>query len=162
MEFISCEGIEYPKFQSEGFASKYTFSFAREFCKGIGYDIGCNRPEWALEGSIPIDLVFNDSYDAYHLPDGYVDYIFSSHCLEHLPNWVEALTYWDTKIKKGGCIYLYLPDYSQRYWRPWNNKKHIHILFPDVIRNFFEKLSYSNILIGQTDLNNSFTVVAIK
>jgi SAM-dependent methyltransferase len=162
IELIEYEGVTYPKFQSLGCSANYTFTFAKEFCKGVGYDIGCNRKEWALEGAIPIDLIFDDPYDAYNLPDGKVDYIFSSHCLEHLPNWVSALEYWDTKIDKDGVIYLYLPHYSQTYWRPWNNKKHIHILQPEIIRNFFEKKSYSNIFVGEKDLNNSFTIVAIK
>jgi hypothetical protein len=162
MEFIKFDGVEYPQYQQEGFAAQFTFPFAKKFCKGEGYDIGCNRMEWCLYGAIPIDPTITKDYDAYKLPEGEVDYIFSSHCLEHLSNWVTALDYWDTKIKKGGCIYLYLPDYSQRYWRPWNNKKHIHVLNPDIIRNFFENKSYSNILISGVDLNNSFTVVAIK
>ena len=38
-------------------------------------------------GSTPIDLDFDDPYHADNLPDGEVDYIFSSHCLEHVPDW---------------------------------------------------------------------------
>jgi hypothetical protein len=27
-------------------------------------------------------------------------------------------------LNENGTLFLYLPDYSQEYWRPWNNKKH--------------------------------------
>ena len=109
---------DYPYLQQDGFAAQYTFPFAQKFCAGTGYDIGCMKKEWAFPGSIPIDSDFDDPWDAYSLPKGDVDYIFSSHCLEHLIHWVNALDYWTNQLKHGGVLYLYLPDYSQEYWRP--------------------------------------------
>jgi predicted SAM-dependent methyltransferase len=52
------------------------------------------------------------------LPDELVDYIYSSHCLEHVDNWIETLEYWIKNLKDGGILFLYLPDFSQKYWRP--------------------------------------------
>lgn len=156
------KGKSYPSFQKEGFASKFIFPFAKEFCKGKGYDIGFNRPEWKLEGAIGIDSNLPDEYDAYNLPDDEVDYIFSSHCLEHLPDWVGVLNYWTSKIKNGGTLFLYLPDYSQEYWRPWNNRKHVNILNPDIIKDYLKDKGYEYIFTSGVDLNNSFTVVGIK
>ena len=164
MNIITFNNNKYPEFQSKGFASQFAFSYAKHFCIGKGYDIGCNRIEWAFPNSIPIDPVLNE-YDAYNLPDGEIDYIFSSHCLEHLPNWVNALDYWISKLKSGGILFLYLPHYDQEYWRPWNNRKHVHIFTPNIIKDYLIQNEYINqetIFVSERDLNHSFMAVAQK
>lgn len=45
METIEFNGKIYPKFQSEGFASQFAFPYAKKVCKGVGFDVGCNRIE---------------------------------------------------------------------------------------------------------------------
>lgn len=165
MEFIENQYGRYPVYQSQGFAAQFAFPFADKFCTGIGYDIGCNRKEWALKSAIPVDpQIEGCTYDAYNLPEMPVNFIFSSHCLEHLPDWVEAINYWHSRLAPGGCLFLYLPHYSQQYWRPWNNRKHIHALDPKIIKDFLEeKGCWKDILVTDSpDLNNSFYVVAHK
>ena len=147
----------YPAFQAEGHAAQFAMPFAKHVCKGTGYDVGCNKPEWALPGAVPIDLTFNNGFNAENLPEGEVDYIFSSHCLEHIASdWYGILQYWKSKIKPGGTLFLYLPDYSQEYWRPWNNRKHVHAFTPRIIADAFDALDLSNRFISEIDLNNSF------
>jgi len=162
MNLIEYKNKKYPHFQSIGNASQFAIPYAKYFCNGDGFDIGCNRIEWAYPGAQPIDLNLDDEWDALNLPDRQVDYIFSSHCLEHLPNWVDALDYWSTKLKVNGTLFLYLPDYSQEYWRPWNNKKHVHVLDAIIIKDYLEDKKYSNIFYTGADLNNSFMIVAEK
>ena len=162
MNLIEYKNKKYPHFQSIGNASQFAIPYAKYFCNGDGFDIGCNRVEWAYPGAQPIDLNLDDEWDALNLPDRQVDYIFSSHCLEHLPNWVDALDYWGTKLKVNGTLFLYLPDYSQEYWRPWNNKKHIHVLDAIIIKDYLEDKKYTNIFYTGTDLHNSFMIVAEK
>lgn len=164
MNTIEFNGKQYPAFQAEGFAAQFAFPFAKKVCTGVGFDIGCNRKEWKLDGAIPIDLTFNDGYDAMRLPEGVQpNFIFSSHCLEHLPNWVGALNYWTERLQHGGTLFLYLPDYSQEYWRPYNNRKHIHIFEPKIIEGYlYESKKYKNIFISGVDLNNSFMAIAEK
>ena len=87
MEVIEFSNKKYPKFQSEGNASQFSIPFAKHFCKGYGYDIGFCKEEWKLPGARGIDITQNDGYDANNLPsDTLVDYIYSSHCLEHVDN----------------------------------------------------------------------------
>ena len=162
MNLIEYKNKKYPAFQAEGNASQFAIPFALHFCKGDGFDIGCNRVEWAYPGAQPIDLNLVDEWDALNLPDRQVDYIFSSHCLEHLPNWVDALDYWGTKLKSNGTLFLYLPDYGQEYWRPWNNRKHIHVLDAMVIKDYLIDRKYTNIFYSGRDLNDSFMIVAEK
>lgn len=156
---------QYPKFQAEGNASQFAIPFAKHFCQGDGYDIGCNREEWAYPGATPIDLIFDDPWNAYNLPDKEVDYIYSSHCLEHLTDWVAALDYWITKLKpadhksQSGVLFLYLPHYNQEYWRPWNNKKHKHIFTPEILRDYMEDRGFIHIFNSDRDMNDSFMIV---
>lgn len=163
MELINFKGKNYPAFQATGNASQFAIPFAKHFCKGIGYDIGCMKAEWAFPGAIPIDLSFNDGYHATNLPktkNGLVDYIFSSHCLEHIDGWVGVLDYWKTNLVHGGIIFLYLPDYSQEYWRPWNNRKHRNIFTPQILEDYFKDRGFVNIFKSGVDLNNAFMIVA--
>lgn len=161
IETINFKGIDYPKFQSEGFASKFAFPFAQQVCKGIGYDIGCGKLEWALPKSIPVDINLGE-YNATNLPDKKVDYIFSSHCLEHLDKWVVVLDYWKSKLKDGGVLFLYLPCYSQTYWRPWNNRKHVNIFTPEIIKDYLLDNGYKNVFVSERDLNDSFMTMGEK
>ena len=162
MDLINYKNKQYAQFQEIGYAAQFAIPFAKYFCNGVGVDIGCKNREWALPESIPIDVSFDNSYHANNLPDVKLDYIFSSHCLEHIPNWIETMEYWYNRLEKNGILFLYLPDYSQEYWRPWNNKKHLHIFTPQIIEDFMVDLGYNNIFKSGIDLNNSFMVVGEK
>lgn len=188
----------YLKIQAEGFASKFAFAFAKEFCKGFGVDVGCNRLEWSFnhknliqadnqhiytsqfsysglcgqlkkfqvvekydgQFSFPIDPTIN-GYDATNFPDfcDDLDYVFSSHCLEHIPDYVEALQYWKSKLKVGGVLFLYLPSSTQRYWLPQHNRKHYHAFTPELIKECLTDLGFTNVFASGIDLNQSFTVI---
>ncbi len=158
----SQEGNIYPAFQTDGNAARFIMPFAKEVLSGKGVDIGCKNPEWAIPGAIPIDLSFDDEWDAINLPDGHFDYIFSSHCLEHIPDWVGVLDYWATKIKSGGVLFLYLPHYSQTYWRPWTNRQHVNILTPEYMSDYFVARGWKNIMVSERDLYNAFATIAEK
>jgi predicted SAM-dependent methyltransferase len=152
---------EYPEFQSRGNASQFAIPYATHVCTGIGVDVGCNREDWKFPGAIAVDPVINE-FDALNFPYENLDYIFSSHCLEHLLNWVDVLDYWTSKLKSGGVLFLYLPDYSQSYWRPWHNRKHVNIFTPDIIVDYMRDNEYQNIFKSGVDLNNAFMVMGSK
>jgi predicted SAM-dependent methyltransferase len=162
LECIEFEGDQYLAFQSKGNAAQFAFPFAKHICKGSGYDVGYSKPEWKLPGAIGIDLAdIKDEYNADNLPEQKVDFIFSSHCLEHVPNWSRTLQYWIDHVKIGGIIFLYLPDMSQKYWRPWSNFKHNHVFTPEIVKALFnDNKRTQKLFVSQVDLNNSFMVVA--
>ena len=159
IETVTFNNREYPKFHTTGFAAQYAFPFARQVCHGIGYDIGCMKREWAFPGATPIDITFDDGWHATNLPEGRVDYIFSSHCLEHVPDWVGVIDYWTTRIKSGGTLFLYLPCYEEDYWRPWNNRKHMHILTPQYLQDWMIHKKMKHIFVSERDLYNSFSAM---
>jgi len=160
-------GTRYPLFQTEGFAAKFAFPFAQQVCVGYGCDVGCNRKEWAYidkngTPALTVDPELCTGYDALNLPVGSFDYLFSSHMLEHVPNWVDVLDHWHDKLKKGGVLFLYLPDFSQEYWRVWNNRKHVHTFTPEIIRAYLVARGWDNVFVSGVDLNNSFMAIANK
>lgn len=197
IETIEYNGKKYPAIQAEGNAAQYIMTVAYKFCKGIGYDIGCNRIEWMMKPNydrkvVPIDPAFSKEtrhvdelgFTVYFTPDGsscvewsknyhatklpkekynLVDFIFSSHCLEHIEfPWFSVLEYWKDNLKEGGVIFLYLPDYSQEYWRPWNNRKHVHAFTPELLYDAFVALDMKNIFVSGIDMMNSFAIVGEK
>ena len=161
MEFIDFKGHSYLKLQSEGNAARWIMPLAQYYCKGVGLDIGASKREWAMPNAMCIDPSLNE-WDAMNIPVEQQDYIFSSHCLEHIKeNWMNVLDYWLTKIKDGGILFLYLPHSSQEYWKPENNRKHVHSFSGDEIRDYLRRLGYDPYL-TPVDYNNSFAVICEK
>ena len=166
---ISFKDKKYPSFQSTGNAARFAMPFAKEIIgEGkIGFDIGCMKLDWAYPGAILIDKDFDDPWDAYSLPTltDPLEYIFSSHCLEHLPDWVGALNYWNEVLSPGGVLFLYLPHKTQEYWHPWNNRKHYHLFDFECMDLYFKNNTHlwsTTFVSTGADLNNSFYCVAEK
>lgn len=173
LQFIYHNGNKYPKFQSEGNAAKFAIPFAENILSGEGMDIGCNNPTWAYTyAAMLVDPEIDPTYSASNLPwnpkdvNGQWDYIFSSHCLEHLNDWVEVLDYWHSFLKPGGILFLYLPDCNaQSYWRPWHNRKHCNYFTPEIFKQYFadvRNLWEPDFYVSGTDANCSFISYAEK
>lgn len=167
IDTITFDKENYPLFQTRGFAAKFAFPFAEQVCKGRGLDIGCNRSDWAFPGAVQIDPLITPKHHALKLPPcpgmraGGWDYIFSSHCLEHIDRWVDVLDYWHSMLVTGGVLFLYLPDASQKYWLPWNNRKHVSVFTPELIQWYLES-KFKKVFVSGVDLNNSFMAMAEK
>ena len=152
-------GDIFPDYLRRGNACRFIAPTALEFCKGRGFDIGAGR--WPLPGAIPVDL--GDGVDAYRLPEGDgLDYVFSSHCLEHLANPVVALELWRERLREGGVLFLYLPHPDMRYWRPQHCRKHLHLFHPKDTAEMLRDLGFRNVMHGERDLAWSFAVVGFK
>lgn len=154
MQFVY-KGKRYPDYLKGGNACQFIVPIAQQFCKGTGVDVGGNK--WPFPGALPIDQMSGGS--AYFLPPN-LDYIFSSHCLEHMDNPVLALEIWKKALKPGGVLFLYLPHPDMEYWLPQNNRKHLHSWQPEQMVNILKELGFKNILHSERDMMWSFAVVA--
>lgn len=152
------EGALYPEFLKHGNAAQFIIPTAQHFCKGEGFDIGCG--DWPFPGAIPIDA--KSGGDAMNLPDRLVDYAFSSHALEHLPDPVGALQHWISRLKPGGTLFVYLPHESMRYWQISKNRKHLHEFRPEQIARIFRDLGLVNVIHGERDMAWGFACVGFK
>lgn len=150
----------YPSYIKTGNAASYIIPFAKEFCKGEGLDIG-GFFDWTFPGAKPINILIKDEWDAYNLPDKKYNYIFSSHTLEHLPDYVKAIEYWKEHLKSNGVLFLYLPHPDMEYWLPQNDRKHLHSFYPKDIDRLLKDLGFTNVLSSERDLYWSYTVVGL-
>ena len=94
---------------------------------GKGIDIGAGV--WPVRPDVqPFDQVHGDAnhITRYVEPASY-DYVFSSHCLEHMRDPDHALQEWWKLVKPGGSMLVVVPDedlYEQGYWPSLFNKDH--------------------------------------
>lgn len=159
-------GVLYPDYLKRGNAMRFAAPFAREFCKGSGVDVGGGK--WPLPGAVVVDQGpgFEHSSPT-NLPEGphpggAWDYIFSSHCLEHLPNPVAALEHWRDMLVDGGVLFLYLPHPDMTYWRPQNCRKHLHLFHPADMAQMLRDLGFRDVIHSERDLAWSFACVGFK
>lgn len=151
-------GRLYPDYLKRGNACQFVAPLARQFCRGTGLDIGAGQ--WPLAGATPIELT--NGGDAMALPEGTYDYVFSSHCLEHLVNPVAAIEHWKTRLRPGGFLFLYLPHPDMTYWLPQHNRKHLHAWRPEEIAQILRDLGFADVIHSERDLAWSFAVVGRK
>lgn len=109
---------------------KLNSGFYSRFMSGIGLDIGYTG---YTEGVMPIlptatgvDLDY-PGYDGKTLPfsDNSQDYVYSSHCLEHITDWSKAISEWFRVLKINGYLIIIVPHkylYEKKAYPPsrWN------------------------------------------
>jgi len=114
-----------------GNAAQFISNKAIQYLNGVGLDVGCNR--WKIKpDSIGVDLVKKPGVDLIvrnwdSIPSNNYDYLFSSHCLEHIEDWKTMLSHWARVVKEEGIVFLYLPDPSKyNRWSKRFMKVHKH------------------------------------
>lgn len=157
-ELFEYRGDLYPDYLRRGNAQQFIQTVALQFCHGRGVDVGAGK--WPLPGAEPIEL--SNGETAYELPGAEYDFVFSSHCLEHLSNPIEALEHWRDRLRRGGTLFLYLPHYEQKYWRPQNCRKHLHAWLPAQMVEILRDLGFVRILNSERDMAWSFACVGFK
>lgn len=114
--------------------------FFLKYMSGMGADIGYKGDhkdaEPILYSAVGIDLN-TPEYDGIHIPfqDNSLDYVYSSHCLEHIQDDVSALADWHRAVKPGGYIVINVPHqhlYERKLFKPskWNPGGHLHFYTP--------------------------------
>lgn len=164
MKLIRFMERDYPEFLSHGNHAQYILPVAKQILgdKTLGVDVGCKKPEWAYPGALLADIAIDDPWHALNLPHyGELEYIFSSHCLEHIVEWKETLHYWKHALKSGGIIFLYLPHTDQEYWdtRFMTTKRHVNNFSPEQLEYYFKYvLELNNVFASQRDSAFSFCI----
>lgn len=71
-----------------------------------------------------------------------LDFVFSSHLLEHIEDYAAALAEWWRVIKQGGHLVLYLPHkkFYPNIGQPGANPTHVHDFMPEDIIGVMEKI----------------------
>lgn len=132
---------------SNGFESDKIAAFTIPYTRGRGLDIGCGqRKVWP--NAIGVDNghhfgqgaaeIVSEATDLSVFADNSLDFVFSSHNLEHIVDTQAALKEWWRVIKPGGHLVLYLPhkDFYPNIGQPGSNPDHKHDFLPvDVVEH---------------------------
>lgn len=109
---------KWPEYLFKGNATKWITDTALRYCKGDGIDFGAGK--WCLPGAIPVDQATYFSLEDFDAAS--LDFIYSSHCLEHIAAWRVTLRELIFKLKPDGIIFLYLP-HEISPWTGWRKHK---------------------------------------
>jgi len=109
--------------------------FATRYFVGTGLDIGGGNDSLALfvelfpliRNVVIYDRPQGDAQMLSNVGDKTFDFIFSSHCLEHMRDPYEALSNWIRVVRPGGHLIVSVPDedlYEQGVWPSTFNSDH--------------------------------------
>lgn len=128
-----------------------------KYCIGNGLDIGCGgvntdnrfyQENKIVPTAIGVDLARTNltgyADNLFWFVDGWLDYIFSSHLLEHFAKPEQALAEWLRVLKKGGYLVLYLPlkDCYPNVGESGANRDHKSNLDPKIILELLSTLTF--------------------
>lgn len=140
--------------ESQGtYDDKIASGFFNKYMRGIGLDIGYAG---YISGCLPIlDTAIGVDVDYLGYENGILpfnnesqDYVFSSHCLEHIEYYHNAIEEWFRVLKVGGFMVIIVPHqylYEKRYTLPssWN-KDHKRFYTPGSLLNEIEETLMPN------------------
>ena len=98
----------------------------RSVLRGEGIDIGCGADP-VLPGVMRFDVEQGDANRILDFVDRQFDFVYASHCLEHMRDPREAIGQWWQLVKAGGVLFVIVPDedlYEQGFWPSRFNRDH--------------------------------------
>jgi SAM-dependent methyltransferase len=109
--------------------------FATRYFVGHGLDIGGGKDSLALfvelfpmiKGVVNYDRPQGDAQLLSNINDAAFDFVYSSHCLEHMRDPYESLSNWIRVVRPGGHLIVTVPDedlYEQGVWPSTFNPDH--------------------------------------
>ncbi len=151
----------YPPYLRDGNAAEICRFHALQYCTGKGIDVGAGA--WPLPGARAIDRTNDEDALSIKESPASLDFVFSSHCLEHLEHWQQVLRYWESLLKHGGILYLYLPHPACTMWQVGINPYHVWSPDPATVRDTLIARNFTILEISWfPDAYMSFFVVARK
>lgn len=138
-----------------------------KYLNGVGIDIGAgDDPLFIPEG--PVEVWDWDQGDANMMegaPRDYYDFVFSSHCLEHMVNVERALTVWTSLLKRGGHLFVVIPDYKlyeKCQWPSKFNGDHKFTFSMDISRKDVNRSNHYNISENIVPILDSLKVLLVE
>jgi len=98
----------------------------RSALQGEGIDIGCGADP-VFPHVMPFDLAQGDANEIVAHVHRQFDFVYASHCLEHMRDPRAAIAQWWQLVRPGGVLFVIVPDedlYEQGYWPSRFNRDH--------------------------------------
>ena len=130
----------------------------QKYCNGIGLDIGCGsmteergypKENKIVPHAIGVDKGYTNimclANDLHWFNNDTLDFVFSSHLLEHIAKYKEALKEWWRVLAYGGNLVLYLPhaDLYPCIDTGVGNQDHKYDFTPKMILNVLNNLGFN-------------------
>jgi SAM-dependent methyltransferase len=133
---------------SKSHAARVYSGFVRTRLSGrnvldVGYRGGFGETDPVVPHAIGVDVGY-PGYDGVHLPfpDGSQDAVYTSHCLEHVPDTAPVIREWFRVLRTGGYLVTIVPHqflYERRRALPARNPEHCHLFTPGTLLAAFEQ-----------------------
>lgn len=132
-----------------------------EYTSGRGLDLGCgpyktfphfigvdNGKQWGNQG---VDVMVDTCEKLDLFADKSMDFVFSSHLLEHIVDTEATLKEWMRVIKDGGYLILYLPhrDFYPNVGQVGANPDHKHDFLPEDITRHMKKAGAWDLVVNE-------------
>ena len=113
--------------QTVGSGLRWIYRLARHLCKGKGLDVGPfgvtrgGKRYPGFPGATPVDIRLpgtGSATDLSQYKDESQQYVFSSHCLEHVDDPEKAMSESFRVLRPNGVLFLYLPFPGHKGWDP--------------------------------------------
>lgn len=133
-----------------------SLNHVKTYFQGKGLDIGAgDDPLITPYGTVDVfDTPQGDAQLLSSVTDNTYDFIYSSHCLEHMRDVEEALKNWCRVLKPSGYLFITVPDwtlYEHETWPSRFNADHKHVFTTDSnnsVKFRSDVRSYDNFNIG--------------
>lgn len=141
--------------------------FLKKYCRGIGVDVGCGQTKispYAIGIDIfpfkPVNILASgNKLDMF--ADKSLDYIVSSHVLEHFLDTKKVLNEWNRILKKGGIIGIISPDGNLLPESIFLDGHKVLITKQNLMR-IFKKMNYKKIILRNlSELKNEISKKSI-
>ncbi len=137
------------------------------YLKGIGLDIGAGHDILKIpHGSVDYwDLPQGDAQYLKGAKDNNYDFVYSSHCLEHMVSVEESLKNWVRVLKPGGFLFIVVPDfklYEKLNWPSYYNGDHKFSFSLDKTKDDAERDNHYHINDLKELLKDSCSLIEFK
>jgi SAM-dependent methyltransferase len=101
--------------------------YFQKYFVGKGIDIGCGADPLLADNVCQWDILDGDAQLMAGVAEGAFDYVYASHCLEHMKDPIAAVHRWWELVKPKGYLICVVPDedlYEQALWPSRFNTDH--------------------------------------
>ena len=106
------------------FKQRHNLKMVKSYLNGKGIEIGPGENPFIKKNIVYVDkfppknnnnFVACDADNLFSFSDNEFDFLYSAHCLEHMPNAIKTIIEWTRVLKPGGVICAVLPHIDRTF-----------------------------------------------
>ena len=146
---------------SKCYEKRKIFGHFEKYLVGNGIDVGAGQDCLTIPNGSVInwDKKDGNGSELKKIENNSLDFVYSSHFLEHVPNLTIAIRNFKRVLKPNGILYFTVPDfelYEKKNWPSNHNKSHKHSFSINITRKETQRENHWNIQEDLQPLLNNF------